>query len=110
MHVYPSIKTRINVCVINDILSSKNQVKLQNEVKKSCYFIICQRDNRGKMRHDHTTLKTSRTHSYKTNFSMCIVEFRAFLGMCSRADKTTHQFLNKATKHLLHFSVPTQTS
>ena len=46
----------------------------------------------------------------KINLSMCIVDFRGFLGMCSTADKTTHGFLNKATKHLLHFLIPTETS
>ena len=45
---------------------------------------------------------------FKTNLSMCIFGFRAFLGICKQMVKTTHEFLIKSTKHLLHFSVPTQ--
>ena len=44
----------------------------------------------------------------KTNLSMCIFEFRAFLGVCKRMVKTTHEILIKSTKQLLHFLVPTQ--
>ena len=44
----------------------------------------------------------------KTHLSMCIFELRAFLGICKQMVKTTHEFLFKSTKHLLHFSVPTQ--
>ena len=44
----------------------------------------------------------------KTNLSMSIFEFGAFLGICKQMVKTTHEFLIKSIKHLLHFSVPTQ--
>ena len=44
----------------------------------------------------------------KTKLSMYIFEFRAFLGICKQMVKTTHEFLIKSTKHLLHFVVPTQ--
>ena len=44
----------------------------------------------------------------KTNLSLCIFEFRAFLGIFKQTVKTTHGFLIKSTKHLLHFLVPTQ--
>ena len=72
----------------------------------------------------HKTISTSRwllnwffsAHSYRmeirkiseTNLSMCIFEFCAFLGICEQMVKTTHEFLIKSTKHLLHFLVPTQ--
>ena len=44
----------------------------------------------------------------ETKLSMCIFEFRAFLGICKRMVKTTHELLIKSTKHFLHFLVPTQ--
>ena len=44
----------------------------------------------------------------KTNLSMCIFEFRAFVGICKQMVKTTHDFLIKSTKDLLHFLVPFQ--
>ena len=39
---------------------------------------------------------------------MCVFEFRAFLAICKQMVKTTHDFLIKSTKHLLHFLVSTQ--
>ena len=44
----------------------------------------------------------------KTNLSMCIFEFRAFLGICEQMVKTTHEFLIKSTNHLLQYLVPNQ--
>ena len=44
----------------------------------------------------------------KTNWSMCIFEFRAFLGGCKQMVRKTHDFSKKSTKHLLYFLVPTQ--
>ena len=44
----------------------------------------------------------------KTNLSMCIFDFRAFQGICKQMVKTTHEFLIKSSKHLVHFLVPTQ--
>ena len=39
---------------------------------------------------------------------MCIFEFRAFIGICKQMVKTAHEFLNKSTKNLLDYLVPTQ--
>ena len=44
----------------------------------------------------------------KTNLSMFIFEFRAFLGICKQMVKTTDEFLFKSAKHSLLFLVPTQ--
>ena len=44
----------------------------------------------------------------KTNLSMSVFEFRAFLGICKQMVKIIYELLNKSTKHLLHFSVPSQ--
>ena len=56
----------------------------------------------------HIHIKWKSGKFLKTNLSKCNFEFRAFLGICKQMVKTTHEFLNKSTKHLLHFLVRTQ--
>ena len=56
----------------------------------------------------HIHIKWKSGKFLKTNLSMSIFEFRAFLGICKQMVKTTHEILIKSAKHLLHFLVPTQ--